>query len=89
VRLRAANHGGGKARVTRHHRSAKNHFTEIIELFGPNVSPACSDETILLNDETIFHFRADIRKQPLVITYQRNGAQRLDLNRRRQCGQSA
>jgi hypothetical protein len=27
-------------------------------------------------------FRADIRKQPLVISYQRNGAQRLGLNRR-------
>ena len=61
---------------------SKNHLAEIIEFFGQNVSSACSDETILLNDETIFHFRADIRKQPLVISYQRNGAQRLALNRR-------
>jgi hypothetical protein len=60
----------------------KSNLTEIIEFFGPNVSSARSDETILLNDETIFRFRADIRKQPLVISYQRNGAQRLGLNRR-------
>jgi hypothetical protein len=62
--------------------ASKSHRTEIIEFSGLNVSSACSDETILLNDETIFRFRADIRKQPLVISYQRNGAQRLDLNRR-------
>jgi hypothetical protein len=49
----------------------QKHLTEIIELFGPNISSTCSDETILLNDETIFRFRADIRKQPLVISYQR------------------
>ena len=60
----------------------QNHLTEIIEVFGPNVSLSCSDETILPSDETIFRFRADIRKQPLVISYQRNGAQRLGLNRR-------
>jgi hypothetical protein len=64
-----ANHGGGKARVAHRRSSAKNHLTEIIEFFGQNVSSACSDETILLNDETIFLFRADIRKQPLVISY--------------------
>jgi hypothetical protein len=50
---------------------SKNHLTEIIDFFSQNVSSACSDETILLNDETIFRFRADIRKQPLVISYQR------------------
>jgi hypothetical protein len=55
----------------------------MIEFFVSNVSSLCSDETILPSDETIFRFRADIRKQPLVISYQRNGAQRLDLNRRR------
>jgi hypothetical protein len=60
----------------------QNHFTEIIEFSRPNVSSACCDETILPCDETIFPFRADIRKQPLVISYQRNGAQRLSLNRR-------
>ena len=59
--------------------ASKSHRTEIIEFFGLNVSSTCSDETILLNDETIFRFRADIRKQPLVISYQRNGAQRLGL----------
>jgi hypothetical protein len=60
----------------------QNHFTEIIEFFRLNVSSTCSDETILPRDETILRFRADIRKQPLVISYQRNGAQRLGLNRR-------
>ena len=75
-----ANHGRSKARVRLRRPSAKNHITEIIELFGQNVSSACSDETILLNDETIFRFRADIRKQPLVISYPSNGARRLDLN---------
>jgi hypothetical protein len=55
----------------------QNHLTEIIEFFCSNVSSGCSDETILPTDETIFRFRADIRKQPLVISYQRNGAQRL------------
>src|ERR1700710_114979 len=45
----------------------QNHLTEIIEIFCPNVSSNCSDETILPSDETIFRFRADIRKQPLVI----------------------
>jgi hypothetical protein len=60
----------------------QNHTTEIIEFFGRNVSSSCFDETILPSDETIFRFRADIRKQPLVISYQRNGARRLGLNRR-------
>lgn len=78
--LRAANHGGRKARVTCRHSSLKNHLTEIIGFFGKIVSSARSDETILLNDETIFLFRADIRKQPLVISYPSNGARRLDLN---------
>ena len=73
---------GGKAGVTCHYHGSENHLTEIIELLGLIVSSTCSDETILLNDETIFRFRADIRKQPLVISYQRNGAQRLDLDRR-------
>jgi hypothetical protein len=58
------------------HPSIKNRLTEIIEFFGSNISSSCSDETILLNDETIFRFRADIRKQPLVISYQRRTAHR-------------
>jgi hypothetical protein len=56
----------------------QNILTEIIELFSQIVSSACSDETILLNDETIFRFRADIRKQPLVIQLPTKRAQRLD-----------
>jgi hypothetical protein len=32
--LRAANHGGGKAGVTRRDQDAKNHRTEIIEFFS-------------------------------------------------------
>jgi hypothetical protein len=59
----------------------QNHGAEIIQFFGPNVSSSCCDETILPSDETIFRFRADIRKQPLVISYQPNGTQ-LDPNRR-------
>jgi hypothetical protein len=38
--------------------SAKKHLTEIIDLFYPNVSSICSDETILPSDETIFRFRS-------------------------------
>jgi hypothetical protein len=33
-------------------------LNEIIELFYPNVSSNCSDETILASDETIFRFRS-------------------------------
>jgi hypothetical protein len=58
----------------------QNHSIEIIGFLVPNVSSACSHETIFPGDETIFRFRADIRKQPLVISYQRDGAQRLGLN---------
>jgi hypothetical protein len=43
--------------------------TEIIGFSGSNVSSSGSDETNLSSDETIFRFRADIRKQPLVISY--------------------
>lgn len=81
--LRAPNHGGSKARVAGSPFQLQKSPTEIIQFFGKIVSSACSDETILLNDETIFLFRADIRKQPSVISYPSNGARRLDLNRRR------
>jgi hypothetical protein len=57
---------------TRRHPGVKRHLTEIIEFFGQIVSSAGFHETILLNDETIFRFRADIRKQPLVISYPRS-----------------
>jgi hypothetical protein len=60
----------------------KIHRTEIVEFFRANVSSSRSDETILSGDETIFRFRADIRKQPLVISYQRNGLPRLGQNGR-------
>jgi hypothetical protein len=50
----------------------QNHLTETIGLFCQNVSSICSDETILPGDETIFRFQADIRKQPLVISYPRS-----------------
>jgi hypothetical protein len=70
--LRAANHGRNKASCTRRHSAVKMHLTEIIEFFGRIVSSAGFHETILLNEETIFRFRADIRKQPLVISYPRS-----------------
>jgi hypothetical protein len=47
----------------------KNHLIEIIEFFSQIVSSARFHEIILLNEETIFRFRADIRKQRLVISY--------------------
>jgi hypothetical protein len=53
---------------------------EIVELFGRTVSSHRCDETILLSDETIFRFRADIRKQRLVIKLRNETAhQRLGL----------
>jgi hypothetical protein len=52
------NHGGSKARTARRYPGVKNHLTEIIDLFCPNVSSICSDETILPSDETIFRFRS-------------------------------
>jgi hypothetical protein len=55
---RAPNHGGSKAHTARRYPGVKKHFTETIELFYPNVSSNCSDETILPSDETIFRFRS-------------------------------
>lgn len=42
---------------------------EIVELFDQIVSSHRSDETILLSEETIFRFGADIRKQRLAIKF--------------------
>ncbi len=42
---------------------AKKLRSEIIDLFGTNVSSSRCDETILFCDETIFRFCADNRKQ--------------------------
>jgi hypothetical protein len=70
--LRAANHSRNKASCTRRHRGLKKHLIEIIEFFGQIVSSACFHETILLTEETIFRFRADIRKQRLAISYPRS-----------------
>jgi hypothetical protein len=43
------------------------HLFEIIELSKPLFHPASTHETILRPDETIFRFRADIRKHRMVI----------------------
>jgi hypothetical protein len=43
------------------------HLIEIIEFFKPLFRPASAHETILRADETIFRFRADIRKHRMVI----------------------
>jgi hypothetical protein len=51
----------------------KSHPIEMIEFFNQIVSSARFHETILLDEETIFRFRADIRKQRLVISYHEAG----------------
>jgi hypothetical protein len=49
---------------------------EIIDVFAIMFRSVAAHETILLSDETISGFRADIRKQGMVITAATNGGQR-------------
>src|SRR3954452_25279210 len=69
---RCANQGRNKASCRRRHRGVKKHLVGIIEFLFKLFRRPIPHETILINEETIFRFRADIRKQPLVISYPRS-----------------